>query len=167
MFVCVCECVCIYMQVHAHNNECTCLCVHECRYDNIVACVYVCVCMLVCTCFMCACLSMLLYKYNAQYDYSIKCCPSNSLQVTYTEFLIASLGSLAYAEDDNRHILGLKAVRQLPDGGTTEEMDGSSYCCHVVECDSEVCWKIEVLTVIVSLYWCLITGGCTSDMLNS
>ena len=48
---------------------------------------------------------------------------------------MASVGSLAYAEDENKHILGIKAV-QSP--GPVAERERTNYCCHVLECDSEV-----------------------------
>ena len=67
----------------------------------------------------------------------------------YTEIPISSLGSLAYAEDDGKHILGIKAVQPVTVGGASlgrhtptpsEVGDGHSmlYCCHVFECGSEV-----------------------------
>lgn len=56
----------------------------------------------------------------------------------YAEFLVASIGSLAYAEDDGRHILGIKVARSPASvrGGVS---NGESIGCHVLECDSEVC----------------------------
>ena len=61
-------------------------------------------------------------------------------QVTYSEVPIASVGSLSYAEDDGRHILGIKALRhrQQQSGTGMEVGMGDSYCCHVFECGSEV-----------------------------
>ena len=63
---------------------------------------------------------------------------SSQLQVMYAEFLVAAIGSLAYAEDDGRHILGIKVARSPASvrGGVSNE---ESICCHVLECDSEVC----------------------------
>ena len=70
-----------------------------------------------------------------------------ALQVMYTEIMVASLGSIAYAEDDGRHLLGIKAVQspELPvsvsegrrELTALEEAEGK-FCCHVLECDSEV-----------------------------
>lgn len=68
------------------------------------------------------------------------------LQVTYTEVLVASLCSLSYAEDDNRHILGIKTTQRATVAGSTltrEEdllahQSKGNFCCHVLECDSEV-----------------------------
>ena len=65
-------------------------------------------------------------------------------KVTYCELLVATLGSLAYAEDDGRHILGLKAAKKFSGEGNAiaeeegEEEEGGGYCCYVLECDSEV-----------------------------
>ena len=56
-------------------------------------------------------------------------------QVAYAEFPVAAVGSLAYAEDDNKHILGIKAVQTPP---PAEGGEGTGYCCHVLECDNEV-----------------------------
>lgn len=68
-----------------------------------------------------------------------------TLQVTYTEIMIASLGSLSYAEDDNRHILGIKTTQPATPSGSTLNSGGAAlqdteakFCCHVLECDSEV-----------------------------
>lgn len=66
----------------------------------------------------------------------------------YTEILISSLGSLAYAEDDGKHILGIKTVqpmtmsgvsigRDTPMASELEERDSRHYCCHVFECGNE------------------------------
>ena len=76
---------------------------------------------------------------------------SISVQVTYAEILVASIGSLAYAEDDGRHILGIKATRHGVVGGSSvgrgaeaqpddnSVLAGSAhFCCYVLECDSEV-----------------------------
>lgn len=57
---------------------------------------------------------------------------------------MATVGSLAYAEDDGRHILGIKATRQSQVGsssvgkGTETDDKETSYCCYVFECDNEV-----------------------------
>ena len=58
-------------------------------------------------------------------------------QVMYAEVLVASVGSLAYAEDDGRHILGVKVARSPASlrGGMGE---GDGIECHVLECESEV-----------------------------
>ncbi len=71
--------------------------------------------------------------------------------MTYADILLASIGSLAYAEDDGRHILGVKTTRRgqvgsssvgkgaeaaVPEEGSESE---ATYCCYVLECDSEVC----------------------------
>lgn len=73
---------------------------------------------------------------------------STYTQVMYTEIPISSLGSLAYAEDDGKHILGVKAVQPVTMGGAslgrhtpTPSEDGRRhsvlYCCHVFECGNE------------------------------
>ena len=68
-------------------------------------------------------------------------------QVTYTEILVASLGSIAYAEDEGRHMLGVKAMQSsdlsesVSEGRrelTVQEEATGKFCCHVLECDSEV-----------------------------
>ena len=56
---------------------------------------------------------------------------------------MASLGSLSYAEDDNRHILGIKTTQPPTAAGATlteEDLQDTKrkFCCHVLECDSEV-----------------------------
>jgi len=56
-------------------------------------------------------------------------------QVAYAEFPVATVGSLAYAEDDSKHILGIKAVQTPP---PAEGGERTGYCCHVLECDNEV-----------------------------
>lgn len=66
--------------------------------------------------------------------------------MTYTEILIASLGSLSYAEDENRHILGIKTTQPATVAGSTlsggdlakQAETKGRFCCHVIECDSEV-----------------------------
>ena len=62
---------------------------------------------------------------------------SHPPQVMYAEFLVAAVGSLAYAEDDSRHILGIKVARSPASlrGGVGE---GEGIECHVLECESEV-----------------------------
>ena len=63
----------------------------------------------------------------------------------YTEVPVASLGSLSYAEDDGKHILGLKAVQPTAVGGaslgratpTASEVGDGLYCCYVIECATE------------------------------
>ena len=52
-------------------------------------------------------------------------------QVLYMELPTATVGSLSYAEDENRHFLGLKAAIVSKDGR-------SQFCCYILECDSEV-----------------------------
>ena len=52
------------------------------------------------------------------------------LQNLYIELPMATVGSLSYAEDDNRHYLGVKAVVMQKDGK-------SQYCCYVLECENE------------------------------
>ncbi len=71
-----------------------------------------------------------------------------SIQLMYSEVPVGSLGSLSYAEDDGKHILGLKAVQPTAVGGASlaiatptasEVGDGHSalYCCYVIECATE------------------------------
>ena len=66
----------------------------------------------------------------------------------YAEVPVSSLGSLSYAEDDGKHILGLKAVQPTAVGGaslgiatpTPSEVGdghGALYCCYVIECANE------------------------------
>lgn len=63
--------------------------------------------------------------------------PLPTLQVMYAEFLVASIGSLAYAEDDGRHILGVKVARSPASvRGAVADSDGIG--CHVLECENEV-----------------------------
>jgi len=50
--------------------------------------------------------------------------------VLYAQFKTVKIGSLSYAEDDGKHILGIKTP-------AVDESNG--YCCHVVECGNEVC----------------------------
>ncbi len=61
--------------------------------------------------------------------------------------MVASLGSIAYAEDDGRHIIGIKAgqssevsepVREGQRELTPREEVEGKFCCHVLECDNEV-----------------------------
>jgi len=49
--------------------------------------------------------------------------------VLYAQFKTVKIGSLSYADDDGRHILGIKTT-------AAESID--EYCCHVLECGSEV-----------------------------
>ena len=51
---------------------------------------------------------------------------------------MASVGSLSYAEDEGRHILGIK-VAQSPTSMNEEENSGFS--CHVLECENEVSYS--------------------------
>lgn len=91
-------------------------------------------------------------------------------QVTYTEVMIASVGSLSYAEDENRHILGIKTNQPATASGSTlsegdlKDLEGK-FCCHVLECDSEVIGgNIRILCV------CLMDvtiGDGSSDMHTS
>ena len=75
--------------------------------------------------------------------------PSTLWQVVYAEVPVSTLGSLSYAEDDGKHILGLKAVQPTAVGGaslgaatpTVSEVGdghGALYCCYVIECATEV-----------------------------
>lgn len=63
--------------------------------------------------------------------------PSVSLQVMYAEVPIAFVGSLAYAEDDSKHIVGIKTAYQQQ-GSLGGWAVAGAYCCHVLECDTEV-----------------------------
>lgn len=57
--------------------------------------------------------------------------------------MVSSLGSLSYAEDDNRHIVGIKTTQAVtaslstgdPLAGQASE---ANFCCHILECDNEV-----------------------------
>lgn len=68
------------------------------------------------------------------------------VQVTYTEIVISSLGSFSYAEDDSRHIVGIKTTQQTTTAAstlstaesTTQQEAEVKYCCHVLECENEV-----------------------------
>ena len=44
---------------------------------------------------------------------------------------MVTVGSMSYAEDDNRHYLGIKAAVVSND-------ERSQYVCYVIECDNEV-----------------------------
>ena len=85
-----------------------------------------------------------------------------SIQLMYAEVPVGSLGSLSYAEDDGKHILGLKAVQPTAVGGaalgtatpTPSEVGdghGALYCCYVIECANEASvflqtlWPIPIL----------------------
>ena len=52
-------------------------------------------------------------------------------QIAYVEVPMVTVGSMSYAEDDDRHYLGIKAAVVSKDGR-------SQYVCYVVECDNEV-----------------------------
>lgn len=54
--------------------------------------------------------------------------------MTFVEVPMATVGSLSYAEDDDRHYLGVKAAVVSKDGR-------SQFCCYVLECNNEVCKK--------------------------
>jgi len=83
--------------------------------------------------------------------------------------LLASIGSLSYAEDDGKHILGIKASRQgqvgsssvgkgaeaQPEGAVTAS-SSTGYCCYVLECDSEVNSQARII----------ILGNFIATMLN-
>ena len=63
----------------------------------------------------------------------------------YAEIPVSSLGSLSYAEDDGKHILGLKAIQPTAVGGaslgiatpTSSDIGDGLYCCYVIECATE------------------------------
>ena len=62
---------------------------------------------------------------------------------------MAAIGSVAYAEDDGRHILGIKVARSpasVRGGGVNH---GDSIVCHVLECKSEVGHNYYVYIVCV------------------
>lgn len=67
-------------------------------------------------------------------------------QVTYTEIMVASLGSLSYAEDESRHIVGIKTAQSITTAASTlsttesppQEEGKIKYCCHILECENEV-----------------------------
>ena len=69
--------------------------------------------------------------------------------------LLTSVGSLAYAEDDNRHFLGIKTLRVEEEGEGGEEEDRGSYCCHMLECDNEVCILQPFIAAGIFQYGCL------------
>ncbi len=50
----------------------------------------------------------------------------------YVELPLATIGSLSYAEDENRHFLGIKAA-------VVDKAGRSLLCCFVLEGDTEVC----------------------------
>ena len=60
------------------------------------------------------------------YMYNLRTC----LQVLYAQFKTVKIGSLSYAEDDGKHVLGIK---------TPAADESQGYCCHVLECADEVC----------------------------
>ena len=45
------------------------------------------------------------------------------------------IGSLSYAEDDGKHVLGIK---------TPAADESQGYCCHVLECADEVCAYTDI-----------------------
>ena len=49
------------------------------------------------------------------------------------------IGSLSYAEDDGKHVLGIK---------TPAADESQGYCCHVLECADEVCAHTDIYTCI-------------------
>lgn len=51
--------------------------------------------------------------------------------MTFVEVPMATVGSLSYAEDDDRHYLGVKAAVVSKDGR-------SQFCCYILECNNEV-----------------------------
>lgn len=61
-------------------------------------------------------------------------------QIAYVEVPMVTVGSMSYAEDDDRHYLGIKAAVVSKDGR-------SQYVCYVVECDSEVRHDFLVFTL--------------------
>ena len=59
---------------------------------------------------------------------------------------MASLGSISYAEDEGRHVVGIKTAQPATtaastlsgaDTSTPPDSDGK-FCCHVLECENEV-----------------------------
>ena len=60
--------------------------------------------------------------------------------MVYVQCSIPALGSFSYAEDDNRHILGVKTAEVVEGGSSGGEggSEGVRYCCHMLECSSEV-----------------------------
>ena len=72
------------------------------------------------------------------------------MQVTYGEILITFIGSLSYAENNDRHFLGIKAIApsspilaSLHSGKAAvsrqdEAVTNGHFCCHVLECVSKV-----------------------------
>lgn len=49
------------------------------------------------------------------------------IQDVYVDVPAKMVTSVCYAEDDDRHIIGMKAVQQ-----------DTGYCCHVIECADAV-----------------------------
>ena len=87
---------------------------------------------------------------------------------------MASLGSLAYAEDDGRHMLGIKAMQapelseSLREGRremTAQEEAEGKFCCHVLECDSEVRQDASTLTSPSHQTCCVCTDQSAADLL--
>jgi len=64
--------------------------------------------------------------------------------VAYGEIPVSSIGSLSYAEDDSRHLLGVKATGPVALAASINSdmevpMESSTFCCYVMECANEVC----------------------------
>ena len=70
--------------------------------------------------------------------------------MTFVEVPMATVGSLSYAEDDDRHYLGVKAAVVSKDGR-------SQFCCHILECNNEVYKKQINLTIFFTF---ISLGNC-------
>lgn len=74
---------------------------------------------------------------------------------------MASLGSVSYAEDEGRHVVGIKTAQPVTtdasllsgaDSATPQDSDGK-FCCHVLECENEV--------TLLSLSVCMLSLSCS------
>ena len=50
------------------------------------------------------------------------------MQILYAHVPVSKIGSLSYAEDEGKHIIGFKVSDPLKE----------RFVCHVIECDNEV-----------------------------
>lgn len=81
----------------------------------------------------------------------------SSLQEVYVHVSPSAIGSISYAEDDNRHYLGVKAAVVGKDGR-------SQFCCFVLECDNEVSHTHTGLAASAKLTILIHSGNCKTNL---